>query len=73
VTIDDNGIGRARSEALNEIKNRKYKSYSTRATAERVKLLNASTPDKIHANIIDKMSADGVAMGTMVLIKIKLA
>lgn len=73
VTIDDNGIGRARSEALNEIKKKKYKSYSTRATAERVKLLNASSPDRIYVSITDKMSTDGVAMGTMVLIKIKLA
>lgn len=72
VTIDDNGIGRARSEALNDIKKKKYKSYSTRATAERVKLLNASTPNKIEVTITDKMSADGVAMGTMVNIKIKL-
>jgi hypothetical protein len=72
ITIDDNGIGRARSEMLNEIKNRKYKSYSTRATGERVKLLNAITANKIAIDIKDKTNADGVATGTKVTIKIKL-
>ncbi|MCF8450465.1 MAG: histidine kinase [Taibaiella sp.] len=72
ITIDDNGIGRARSEALNEIKNRRYKSYATRATAERVKLLNAGSPDRIAVTTIDKTGADGVALGTLVTIKIKL-
>lgn len=72
VSIDDNGIGRARSEELNEIKNRKYRPYSTRATAERVKLLNVGHPDRVIVEIIDKVSVTGVAEGTTVIIRIQL-
>jgi len=72
ITIDDNGIGRAKSEALNEIKNKKYKSYSTRATGERVKLLNVIANNKITVDITDKLTPEKMPAGTLVTIKIEL-
>lgn len=70
VTVEDNGIGRSRSQALNEIKKHKYKSYSTRATAERVRLLNEQQPGKISVEITDKMNENGSPAGTTVTITI---
>lgn len=70
IVVDDNGIGMARSLALNEIKKNKYKSYSTRATAERVRLLNERQPGKINVQITDKTNENGQPEGTAVTITI---
>lgn len=72
ITIDDNGIGRLRSMALNSIKNDKYKSFATRATAQRVQLINAAAPGRVEVETLDKTTADGAPAGTTVTVKIRI-
>lgn len=43
VTIDDNGIGRARSQELNKIKNKQHQSFATQANEKRLNALNRGT------------------------------
>jgi two-component sensor histidine kinase len=70
VTIDDNGIGRARSGELNKIKQQKHRSFSTRATEQRLAILNGSRSEKITVTIIDKQNERKQPTGTTVIIKI---
>lgn len=69
VTIDDNGIGREKSAALNKIKNRMHQSFATEANAKRLHILNTNQSLK-SIEIIDKTSKDGFAMGTTVILNI---
>lgn len=71
ITIDDNGIGRKRSQELNKIKNEKYQSFSTQANEKRLEILN-STNDKIAVKIIDKTDENGVPCGTKVILTIPI-
>jgi LytS/YehU family sensor histidine kinase len=71
ITIDDNGIGRKRSEELNKIKNDKYQSFSTQANEKRLEILN-HTNDKIAVKIIDKNGANGQSLGTKVILTIPI-
>ena len=71
ITIDDNGIGRKRSEELNKIKNDKYQSFSTQANEKRLEILNR-TNDKIAVKIIDKTDANQQALGTKVILTIPI-
>jgi LytS/YehU family sensor histidine kinase len=72
VTIDDNGIGRKRSEELNRIKEEKYRSFSTKASEKRIELLNKGRHEKIIVEITDKLNANGSAAGTLVLLKLPI-
>lgn len=71
ITIDDNGIGRKRSEELNKIKNDKYQSFSTQANEKRLEILNR-TNDKIAVKIIDKLDANQQSLGTKVILTIPI-
>jgi sensor histidine kinase YesM len=71
ITIDDNGIGRKRSEELNKIKNNKYQSFSTQANEKRLEILN-HTNDKIAVKIIDKNDTNGQSKGTKVILTIPI-
>ncbi len=70
VTIDDNGIGRTRSGELNRIKQQKHRSFSTRATEQRLAILNGSRKQKVSVTIIDKLNERKQPTGTTVIIKI---
>jgi LytS/YehU family sensor histidine kinase len=71
ITIDDNGIGRKRSEELNKIKNDKYQSFSTQANEKRLEILNR-TNDKIVVKFNDKVDAIGQSLGTKVILTIPI-
>lgn len=71
ISIDDNGIGRKRSEELNKIKNDKYQSFSTQANEKRLEILNR-TNDKIAVKIIDKIDVNEQACGTKVILTIPM-
>jgi len=72
ITIDDNGIGRLKSAALNRIKNKKHRSFATEATQNRINLLNQYTHRNITVNIIDKYNPIDQSLGTTVIFKIPL-
>lgn len=65
ISIDDNGVGRKRSEELNEQLNRKHKSFSTEANKKRLEILQQQNAD-IQYTIIDKYSPLGEPTGTTV-------
>lgn len=66
VVIDDNGIGRKRSEELNKYKARKHQSFATNANQKRLEILNKGLAQNIAIEIIDKTDAHGNAFGTTV-------
>ncbi|RXR22210.1 sensor histidine kinase [Flavobacterium stagni] len=70
ITIDDNGVGRQKSSELNQIKNRKHKSFATEALQNRISLWNLYHNQPIQLEISDKISANGIALGTFVQLKI---
>lgn len=72
ITIDDNGIGRQRSEELKKIRNEKHTSFSTKANNKRIELLNRGRNNTIAVNFIDKKDEAGDAIGTTVVISIPL-
>lgn len=66
-TIEDNGIGRKKSE---EIKiNNKHNSFSTESIAQRLQLLNN---DNENVNYVDLIDENGNGIGTRVIVKINL-
>ncbi len=70
VTIQDNGIGREASRKHNE--NRPYKSFSTEASLDRVKLINIKSDNKLSVKIIDLKDKNNRARGTKVKIIISV-
>lgn len=74
IIIDDNGIGRQKSEALNKIKNKiknkKHQSFATEALQNRIALLNEYNHKNIVIEIIDKSNLSHQSLGTTVTIKI---
>ncbi|WP_396188702.1 histidine kinase [Flavobacterium sp.] len=72
VIIDDNGIGRQKSEVLNSIKNKKHQSFATHALQNRINLINQYNQNNIAIEIIDKTHPNDQPTGTKVIIKIPL-
>lgn len=70
VTINDNGIGRVRSNELNQMKKDKSRSFSTEANKKRIEILNVNSNKSIE--IIDNYSDSGEAIGTTVILNIQL-
>ncbi|MBQ0116762.1 MAG: histidine kinase, partial [Flavobacterium sp.] len=68
VSIDDNGIGRARAAALKQIKSQNHESFASQANEKRLEILNKGRSHKISAEIIDKKSKEGIATGTLVVL-----
>ena len=73
VTIDDNGIGRKKSEELNQIKKDKHQSFATVAIQNRIDLLNQHKTNKISIRYIDKLSVSAHPLGTTVIIEIPIS
>ncbi|MFK7049463.1 Sensor histidine kinase YehU [Flavobacterium columnare] len=72
ISIEDNGIGRKKSQELNEIKNKKHQSFATNALQNRIDLLNEYNQKNISIEIIDKLTENQLPNGTLVIIQIPL-
>lgn len=72
IVIDDNGIGREASAKLNRLSSVRRTSFSTEANINRIDLLNESLEQKILFEIIDKLSNEGIVLGTTVKISIPI-
>lgn len=74
IIIDDNGVGRKRSEEINKKKPGKHISFSTKANQKRLELLNKSrgNNDKMMVKYIDKTDQHNNAEGTIVIVSIPI-
>jgi hypothetical protein len=70
VIIDDNGIGRAKSEEMKKFKKENHNSFSTRANEKRLEILNRNKAQKVLVKIVDKMTDNHYAKGTQVTLLI---
>ncbi len=73
VSIDDNGIGRKRSEELKNIRQATHRSFAASANQKRLEILNKESSTKTAVNFIDKTDQSGNANGTTVIIKIPIS
>lgn len=69
ISIDDNGIGRKRSEELNLNNRKDHISFATNAIEKRLEILNLNKTNKITVEYIDKYKFDE-PIGTTVIINI---
>ena len=69
-TIDDNGVGRSKSIAINNKKINKSKSLSTSISKDRIALYNKFESDNISIDYADKYTDNGEAAGTTAIINI---
>jgi ligand-binding sensor domain-containing protein len=72
IIIDDNGIGRTASMAINAQRNKSHSSFASFANQHRFELLNQSLHQKINLQIIDKVNNMQQALGTTVIITMPL-
>lgn len=68
ISIDDNGIGRERANALNLRKNDGHRSFATTANQKRLELLNRGRNTSVGVKCIDKPQGEG----TTIIISIPL-
>ena len=73
VVVDDNGIGRKRSEELNKNKRKNHQSFALNANQKRLEILNKGLKNNISLEIVDKHDVHGNAVGTTVRIFIPFA
>lgn len=73
VVIDDNGIGRKRSEELNKLRMKKHESFATNANQKRLEILNKGLKNSIALQIIDKEDEQGLPAGTTVIVTIPVS
>jgi anti-sigma regulatory factor (Ser/Thr protein kinase) len=72
ITVDDNGIGRQKSEELNKLKLRRHQSFATNANQTRLEILNKGLKNSIALHIVDKVDDRGQPAGTTVVLTIPL-
>jgi sensor histidine kinase YesM len=71
VRIDDNGIGRQRSEEINKNKFKHHQSFASSANEKRLDIINQGRNNAlISLQIIDKKDQQGQASGTTIIINI---
>ncbi len=68
-TIEDNGIGRAKSAEIN-MNIKKHSSFATTAIDDRIGLINKISSSKIEINTEDKISNSNESLGTKITIMI---
>ncbi len=73
VTVDDNGIGRKRSEELNKLRMRNHQSFASSANQKRLEILNKGLNNSIALEIVDKENEYGQPTGTKVVITIPIS
>ncbi len=71
-TIQDNGIGREKSEASKSYSGKMHRSLGMKVTADRLSLLNDMNQSDMSVNITDLKHEDGTAAGTKVEIYIPI-
>lgn len=69
VKIDDNGIGRKQSTAINKTR-LNHQSFANEANEKRASLMRDLLGQTIDVQIEDKLSPEGIAEGTSVFIRI---
>ena len=69
--VEDNGIGREKSKAINQKRQHQHKSFALKATTERLDLLNYGKEQKIGVEILDLKQGDE-ATGTKVIFNIPI-
>jgi LytS/YehU family sensor histidine kinase len=74
ITITDNGIGRQKSAEINSKKEKPHQSFATKATEERLALIKqqSSTHQPIEININDLTNSENQAIGTAVVMLIRI-
>lgn len=70
VFVDDNGIGRQKSEEMKKNKQRSHTSFSTLANKRRLELLNQGRVNTIAIEYLDKVDSYNNSLGTMVILSI---
>lgn len=73
VTIEDNGIGRKKSEELNKIKDANHASYATQANLKRLEILNKDLENSKPIEIIDLLDKNNLPQGTKVILYIPIS
>lgn len=71
VIIDDNGVGRKKSEEINSHTKSHY-SYAIKANEKRLSILNLSSEKTSHLEIVDKFDIHENSTGTIVKLQIPL-
>ncbi|MEY2828578.1 MAG: hypothetical protein RIQ33_436, partial [Bacteroidota bacterium] len=72
VKVDDNGIGRKRSQELQKLKLKQHQSFAMSANEKRLDILNKGLQKPIALQIIDKINENGEAIGTTIILNIPL-
>lgn len=72
VIVEDNGIGREKSQELKKFSNSTHKSMATYNIFDRIRLINQLQDDKIKCQIIDLNNDDGSPSGTRVELMLPL-
>jgi len=70
--IDDNGIGRRKSQEMKASKPSSHRSFASEANKRRLQLLNQGRKNTIDIEYLDKMDSYGNPLGTMVILAIPL-
>ncbi|EDM44459.1 possible sensor protein [unidentified eubacterium SCB49] len=68
--IEDNGVGRERAAAIKAQRHNTHESFATKATENRLDLLNYEKKRKIGVKTIDLFDEEGNAKGTRVILNI---
>jgi sensor histidine kinase YesM len=71
ISIDDNGIGRVKSNEINKQKNKGHQSFATQAIDKRLEILNKGRVNKISVEYVDKYN-NGIPTGTKVILIIPI-
>lgn len=70
VEVDDNGIGRLKSEEIKNRRSKLFPSFATGANQTRLELLNYGKEIFIGCEVIDKINESGEPTGTLVKLRI---
>jgi len=65
-TITDNGVGRTKSEEINQKKNNTHKSMGTMITQDRIELINNIYNKDFNVTYTDPVDEQGISKGTIV-------
>jgi sensor histidine kinase YesM len=70
IEVDDNGVGREKSNELNQHRDKSHQSFAVDANKKRLEILNENKKDVIALEIIDKHDDAGQSLGTLVILRI---
>lgn len=71
ISIQDNGIGRVASQAINKKKTGSHQSFATSAIQQRIELINQSQEKQVQIEYEDLMDTSKSSIGTRVVVLIK--